>query len=132
MKKVYTENDEIEFRLTHYANDYYILEWRFKEPGKFLFFKIYDKWKCLRYYTPGIFTPEDDPSRDFSWYWRGFHMGKKHEVQEYEHILKNIKTKKALFNYYHVNENIERYEKHLAEHNKWLDETNNNIKKYVK
>lgn len=128
-KKIYDENDEIEFRLTHNVEDHYWLEWRFKQPREWWFFKIYDKWKSIHYYTPGIFTPDDDPNDDFFWYWRGFHLGRKAEVQEYEKIKSTIKTKKQLFDYYHVKENIDMYYDHLHRHKKWLDETNATIEK---
>ena len=128
-KKIYNENDEIEFRLTHNVEDHYWLEWRFKQPREWWFFKIYDKWKSIHYYTPGIFTPDDDPNDDFNWYWRGFHLGRKAEVQEYEKIKSTIKTKKQLFDYYHVKENIDMYYDHLHKHKKWLDETNATIEK---
>lgn len=131
-KKRYDENDEIELRLTHNVSDHYWLEWRFKRSRKFLCFKIRDKWKAIHYYTPGIFTPDEDPSREFSWYWRGFHLGKKNEVQEYEYIKENIHTKKQLYDYYHVKENIDRYYRDVETHKKWLEETNRNIKKYTK
>ena len=130
--KRYNENDEIEFRLIHNVVDHYWLQWRFKEPRKFLLFNIKDKWKGMRYYTPGIFTADDDPNDDFYWYWRGFHMGKRNEVQEYDRIKETIKTKKALFDYYRVKENIDLYYKHLHQHKLWVDETNKNIEKYTK
>ena len=130
-KKTYDETDEIEFRLTHNVSDHYWLEWRYKEPRKFWFFKKYDKWKGLHYYTPGIFTPDEDPDDDFNWYWRGFHLGKKSEVQEYESIRRNIHTKKQLYDYYHVKENIDRYYRDVETHKKWVEETNRNIQKYV-
>lgn len=132
MKKTYEDNDNIEFRLVHNVADHYWLEWRFKEPRKFLCFKIRDKWKAIHYYTPGIFTPDDDPNREFSWYWRGFHLGKQSEVREYEYIKANIKTKAQLYEYFHVEENLARYENDLEKHNKWLMELNDNIKKHVK
>ena len=128
-KKIYNENDEIEFRLTHNVEDHYWLEWRFKQPREWWFFKIYDKWKSIHYYTPGIFTPDDDPNDDFNWYWRGFHLGRKADVQEYEKIKSTIKTKKQLFDYYHVKENIDMYYDHLHKHKKWLDETKATIEK---
>ena len=131
-KKTYDENDEIEFRLTHNVSDHYWLEWRYKEPRKFWFFKKYDKWKSLRYYTPGIFIAKDDPDDDFNWYWRGFHLGKKSEVQEYESIRKTIRTKKQLFDYYNVKGNLDRYYKDVEAHKKWVEEVNRNIQKYAK
>lgn len=133
MKKVYNDTDEIEFRLVHNVADHYWLRWRFKEPGKFLWFKTRDKWKYLRYYIPSsIFTPVENPDRDICWYWRGFHLGKENEVREYEYIKANIKTKAQLYKYYRVKENMELYERHVEEYNKWLSELNNNIKKHVK
>ena len=132
MKRKYNENDEIEFRLVHNVADHYWLQWRFKEPCKFLFFNIKDKWKSLHYYIPGIFTPDDDPNDDFNWYWRGFHMGRENEVQEYDAIREKIKTKKALFDYYRVQDNIDLYHRHLNEHRQWVEKTNRNIDKYVK
>ena len=131
-KRNYTENDEIEFRLIHNVADHYWLEWRFREPRRFWFFKKYDGWKNIHYYTPGIFTPKDDPNDDLNWYWRGFHLGKKSEVQEYEHIRQTIHTKKQLFDYYHVKENVEKYYTDLHKHKEWLDELGENIKKHVK
>lgn len=132
MKKNYKDTDEIELRLFHNVLDHYWLEWRFKEPRKFLFFKINDKWKSIRYYSPGIFTPDEDPNREYSWYWRGFHMGIRGEVEEYDSLVKKVKTKEDLYKYFRVKENLELYERHLEEHNKWLEETNKNIEKYVK
>ena len=132
MKKKYTETDEIEIRLTHNVADHYFLEWRYKEPRKFLFFNIKDKWKLISYYCPGFSSVDDDPNDDIYWYWRGFHMGKRNEVQEYEKIKRDIKTKKQLFNYFNVSGNIENYYRDLHEHNEWLKETNENIKKYTK
>lgn len=132
MKKKYTETDEIEIRLTHNVAGHYFLEWRYKEPRKFLFFNIKDKWKLMSYYNPGVSSVDDDPNDDIYWYWRGFHMGKSGEVQEYEKIKRDIKTKKQLFDYFNVSANIENYYRDLHEHNKWLKETNENIKKYVK
>ena len=129
MKEKYTENDEIELRLTHNIEDHYWLEWRFKQPRKWWFFKIYDKWKSIHYYSPGIFTPDDDPNDDFFWYWRGFHLGRKSEVQEYEKIKSVIKTKKELFNYFNVKGNTDLYHRHLKAHQEWLDETNATIAK---
>lgn len=131
MKKTYTENDEIEIRLVHNVSDHYWLEWRFKEPRKFWIFKKYDKWKGLRYYTPGIFTPKDNPDDEFNWYFRGFHLGKQSEVEEYDYIVKTVKTKKDLYKYFRVEENIEKYYNHLEQHKKWLNEYYNNVKKYV-
>ena len=132
MKKNYKDTDEIELRLYPNISDHYWLEWRFKEPRKFLFFKINDKWKSIRYYSPGIFTPDDDPNREYNWYWRGFHMGRNGEVEEYDNLIKKVKTKEDLYKHFHVKENLELYERHLKEHNKWLEETNKNIEKYVK
>lgn len=132
MRKKYTETDEIEIRLTHNVVDHYFLQWRFKEPRKFLFFNIKDRWKAISYYNPGISSPSDDPSDDLRWYWRGFHMGKRNEVQEYEKIKRDIKTKKQLFDYFNISANIENYHRDLEEHKKWLKETNENIKKYAK
>lgn len=132
MKKKYAETDEIEISLTHNVADHYFLQWRFKEPRKFLFFNIKDKWKLISYYSPGVSGVDDDPNDDFYWYWRGFHMGKQNEVQEYEKIKRDIKTKKQLFDYFNVSANIENYYRDLHEHNKWLKETNENINKYVK
>lgn len=80
MRKKYTETDEIEIRLTHNVADHYFLEWRYKEPRKFLFFSIKDKWKLMSYYNPGVSSVEDDPNDDMYWYWHGFHMGKRNEV----------------------------------------------------
>lgn len=130
--KRYNENDEIEFRLIHNVADHYWLQWRFKEPRKFMFFNIKDKWKGMRYYTPGIFNADDNPNDDIYWYWRGFHMGERNEVQEYDSIKKTIKTKKALFDYFQVKENIDLYYNHLHQHKLWVDETNKNIEKYTK
>ena len=132
IKKEYNENDQIEFKLEHNVGDHYWLLWRFKEPRKFLFFKIRDKWKMLSYYCPGFFAPEDNPDRDFSWYWRGFRLGKNSEVSEYEWIKNNIKTEKQIRNYYHMDENLALYEKHKKMHQEWLNNLSDNIKKHVK
>ena len=131
-KKVYNENDEIELRLTHNVADHYWLEWRFKEPGRFLFFKKYDKWKSIRYYCPGIYTADEDPDRDFNWYWRGFHLGNKHEVQEYEHLKEIIHTKKELYKYYNVQGNIDKYYRDKEAHQKWLEEYNDAVNRLTK
>lgn len=130
-KKRYQDTDEIELRLEHNVADHYWLQWRFKEPRKFLFFNIYDKWKTIHYYT-GVYGPDDDPNDDMYWYWRGFHLGKNSEVQEYEHIKETIKTKAALFKYFNVKNNIDRYYNDLHKHKLWLDELNGNIKKFTK
>ena len=132
MKKKYTETDEIEIRLTHNVADHYFLQWRYKETRKFLFFNIKDKWKLISYYRPGVSSVDDDPNDDTCWYWRGFHMGTRSEVQEYDKIKRNIKTKKQLFDYFNVSANMENYYRDLHNHNEWLKETNENIKKYVK
>ena len=132
MRKKYAETDEIEIRLKHNVADHYFLEWRYKGPHKSLFFNVKDKWKTITYYNPGPSTPSDDPNDDLNWYRRGFHMGKKNEVQEYDSLLKKICTKKQLFDYFNVKSNIDRYYRDLHEHNKWLKETNENINKYVK
>ncbi len=132
MRKKRTDDGEIEIRLIHNVVDHYFLQWRFKEPRKFLFFNIKDKWKLISYYNPGVSSVDDDPNDDIYWYWRGFHMGKRSEVQEYEEIKRDIKTKKQLFDYFDVSANIKNYYRDLHEHNKWLKETNENINKYVK
>ena len=132
MRKKRTDDGEIEIRLIHNVVDHYFLQWRFKEPRKFLFFNIKDKWKLISYYNPGVSSVDDDPNDDIYWYWRGFHMGKRSEVQEYEEIKRDIKTKKQLFDYFDVSANIKNYYRDLHEHNKWLRETNENINKYVK
>ena len=132
MRKQRTDDDQIEIRLKHNVADHYFLEWRYKEPRKFLFFNIKDKWKTIAYYNPGLSAPSDDPNNDLSWYWRGFHMGKKNEVQEYDSLLKKISTKKQLFDYFNVKSNIDRYYRDLERHKQWLADTNENINKYVK
>lgn len=130
--KRYNENDEIEIRLEHNVGYHYWLKWRYKEPRKFLFFNVKDKWKYIHYYTPGIFSIDDDPNDDLFWYWRGFHLDNKSEAQEYESVRNKIKTKKQLFEYYHVKENTDLYFKNLHEHKVWVDETNETIKKLTK
>lgn len=131
-KKRYTENDEIELRLTHYVSDCYILEWRFKEPRKWWFFKKHDKWRRIEYYQPGIFVPSDNPDDSSMWFWRSFHLGKKSEVQEYERLKERVKTKKDLYSYFKVKENMGRYYNHLDEHRKWVDEYNATIDRLTK
>ena len=131
MKTDYTENSQIEFRLTHNVSDHYWLEWRFKEPKKIWIFKKYDKWKGIHYYIQGTFTPKDDPDREFAWYWRGFHLGRQKDVEEYDYIINNIKTKKELYKYFRVEDNIKKYLEHLEEHKKWLKAYSSNIEKYV-
>ena len=128
-KKVYDENDEIELRLTHNVEDHYWLEWRFKQPREWWFFKIYDKWKSIYYYLGSARKPDSDPNDDHFWYWRGFHLGKKSDVQEYEKIKKTIKTKKELFDYFNVVANIDTYYRDLHDHHEWLKETNAAIEK---
>lgn len=128
----YNENDEIELTLEHNVSYHYFLKWRYKNPRKFLFFNIKDKWKYIHYYTPGIFTVDMDPNDDLYWYWRGFHLDKKSDVQEYEKIKSSIKTKKQLFDYYHVKDNVDLYSRHLHEHNAWVNETNKTVKRLTK
>lgn len=131
--KNYTENDEIELKLDHDIADHYWLKWRYSEPRKFLFIKFYDDWKRIAYYTNTIgFTPDEDPNDDLNWYWRGFSLGEKYQVQEYESLKKKIRTKKELFDYFHVKENMDLYAKHLHEHKLWVDNTNSTIKRLVK
>ena len=131
-KKNYTENDEIELRLTHNVSTHYWLEWRFKKPkGRFLWFDIHDKWKSIPYYTPGIFTPDMDPDSEYNWYWRGFDLGKKHDVQEYDGLRDKIRTKKQLFDHFNVDGNTEKYNRDLERHRAWLNEVNENIKRLV-
>lgn len=132
MRKEYAETDEIEIRLAHNVIDHYFLQWRFKEPRKFLFFNIKDRWKSISYYSPGVSSVDKNPNDGLYWYWRGFHMGRRNEVQEYEKIKRDIKTKKQLFDYFNVSANMENYRRDLEEHKKWLKETNENIKKYAK
>ena len=55
-----------------------------------------------------------------------------HKQRKQRKIKKDIKTKKQLFDYFNVSANIENYYRDLHEHNKWLNETNENIKKYTK
>ena len=130
-KKKYDENDEIELRLTHDIADHYFLEWRFKEPKKVWFFWKHDRWKTIQYYSPGVFSAEMDPNDDTYWYWHGFHLGNKAEVQEYENLKKNIRTKKQLFDYYNVQANIDTYYRNLHTHKQWLDDTKETIKRLV-
>ena len=131
-KKRYTENDEVELRLTHYVSDCYILEWRFKEPRKWWFFKIYDKWKSISYYQTALFTPDNNPDDDFYWFWRSFNLGRKSEVQEYERLKERVKTKKDLYSYFRVKENMDIYYHHLDQHRKWLEDYNATIDRLTK
>ena len=132
-KKVYNENDEIEIRLSPYVKDYYILEWRFKEPRKWLFFNKYDKWKNLYLYSPNAFmTKEDNPDTRFYWNYVLFNLGKNHEVQEYEKIKDTVKTKKDLYGYFKVKELLEQYYHHLEEYNNWRAETSNTVERLTK
>jgi hypothetical protein len=127
----YNENDEIEIRLVHDIADHYFLEWRFKKPRKFLFFRVADKWKKIHYYNPGIFNVDDDPNDDMYWYWRGFRLGNKSDVQEYEKLKSIVRTQKDLFGYYHVKENMEWYSRNLREYRRWVEEVNATIGKLV-
>ena len=61
MKKIYNENDEVEIRLKYYVNHTFVLEWRFKEPGRFLFFKVPDKWRRIVLYDNPYFSPNENP-----------------------------------------------------------------------
>lgn len=131
-KKNYTENDEIELRLVHYVQAYYNLEWRFKESRKFLCFKLKDKWRTLCVYSNSLYSPEDDPNDDFYWSNVYFNMGRKSDVQEYECLKNKVRTKKDLFDYYQVQNKVNLYYDHMKQHRKWIEETNNNIKKFVK
>lgn len=130
--KRYNENDEIEISLEHNIGYHYWLKWRYKEPRKFLFFNVMDKWKYIHCYANSIFSVDDDPNDDFYWYWRGFHLDNKSDVQEYEKIKSTIKTKKELFKYYHVEENTGLYLRHLHEHNVWVNEANKAVKRLTK
>ena len=131
MRKKYTENDEIEVRLVQYVPPYYDLQWRFKEPRKFLCFNIKQGWRTLCIYSNSGFTPGDDPNDDYFWHNVYFNMGRKSDVQEYENLKGRIKTKKDLFDYYRVRDRVNLYFDHMKEHRKWEEELNNNIKKHV-
>ena len=131
MKKIYKDTDEIELRLKYNIADHYWLEWRYKEPRKFLWFTIKDRWKMLPYYT-GTHGPDDNPNEDLFWYWRGFHLGRDPEVEEFEHVKGMVKTKKDLDRYYGVQGNYAWYENDLKVHRKWLKKLNDNIEKYTK
>lgn len=130
--KHYTENDEIEIRLVHTVGAYYDLEWRYKKPHKFLFFNIKDNWKILPYYSPAAFSPDDDPDSEFYWPSVFFNLGKKSDVDEYERLKKTVKTKKDLYSFFHIQEKLEVYKRHMEEHDEWLEMLEGNIAKHVK
>ena len=131
MRKIYTENDEIEIRLINYVGPYYDLQWRFKEPRKFLCFKIKNWWRRLCTYSNYVFDPADDPRDDYYWHNVYFNMGKKSNVQEYESVKAKVKTKKDLLDYFKVKESNGLYLEHLKKHREWEEELKDNVKKYV-
>lgn len=131
--KHYTENDEIELRLVNCAGAYYDLEWRYKKPHKFLFFNVKDGWKILPYYDTNIyFSADEDPDSDLRWHNIIFNLGKKSDVDEYEKLKKTVKTKKDLYNFFHIQEKLEVYKRHQEEHDEWLEMLEGNIAKHVK
>ena len=131
MKKKYSENDEIELRLVQYVRPYYDLQWRFKEPRKFLFFNVKPTWRTLSVYSNSMFDPKEDPNDDFYWHNVYFNMGRNSDVQDYESMKGRIKTKKDLFDYYNIKEKVNLYFDHLAEHRKWVEQTDKNIQKHT-
>lgn len=122
MKKKYTESDEIEIRLERLNRTKYVLLWRFKEPRKFLFFKIKHDWRTLSLYSMSEFDPQEDPNDDHYWHDVCFDAHKKDDVQEYERVKSRIKTKKDLYDYYSVRDRTNLYFDHLKEHRKWVKE----------
>lgn len=131
MKKEYTEYDGIELRLVHYAGPYYELQWRYREPHKFLCFNIKDKWKSINLYT-WTSDPEDNPYDWLYWSKVTFNLGNKSEAQEYESLRSRIKTKKALFDYYNVESRLARFHEDVKRYEEWAETLKVNAKKYVK
>lgn len=120
MKK-YNENDKIEIYFERTGGYNYKLQWRYKEPKKFLWFEIQDKWKGIMYYTNDIdVAPYREPNEPMYWRYHGFNLLDEASKKEYDWIKENIKTKKELFDYFKVQENITKYYKDLHEYNEFL------------
>ncbi len=132
MKKIYNDNDEVEIRLKYYVNHTFVLEWRFKEPGRFLFFKVPDKWRRILLYDNPRFSPYEDPDKDIYWSYVFFNLGWDSEVQKYERLKEKVKTKKELDNYFHVKEKMSLYQEHKKRHQEWVEKTNKTIDRLTK
>lgn len=135
MKKIqHTENDEVELTLIHHVGDYYNLAWRYVGYKKFLWFKIYDKWKSLYLYKQ---YPQDpatghDPRDDFNWHNVSFNLGNDAQVQHYEAVKKRVKTKKDLWKEFQVDHNWERFQKDLRTYRAYCDKVNERIDRLAK
>ena len=135
MKKIqHTEHDEVELTLIHYVGDYYNLAWRYVGYKKFLWFKIYDKWKTLYLYKQ---YPQDpsrghDPRDDFNWDNVSFNLGNDAQVQHYEAVKKRVKTKKDLWKEFQVDHNWERFQKDLRTYRAYCDKVSERIDRLAK
>jgi hypothetical protein len=131
MCKNYTENDKIEFRLVHCADNVYDLEWRFKELHKYLFFYVSDSWKILNLYQDGIASPDEDPSDESFWRCVSFDFKHEEDVREYERLIEAVKTKRELYDYYGVDAYLQRFKDDLRVHQMWADKTQGHINKLL-
>ena len=128
-KKKYDENDQIEIKLGEYGIAFYELLWRYKEPRKFLWFDIKDKWKALMQYDPrGYRRHSEDPNDDILWKNVTFNLGRESDVQAFKLLKSKIKTKRDLYNFYNVYHSLEKYERDLADYAKFKEELKNNVR----
>ena len=132
MKQKYTENDEIELNLVHYAGPWYYLQWRYKKTHKFLWFDVHDQWKTLTYYKNNWINLCDDPRDEFYWDSPSFDLTRDSNAQEYEALKKRLKTKKDLWDYYSINHRTERYLQDLKAYADAKVELEERAKKYSK
>lgn len=129
MRKKRTDDDQIEISLQQYGIVWYELVWRYKEPRKFLWFNIKDRWKVLKQYDPrGYRRRDDDPNDDFYWHNVVFNVGRESDVQAFKSLKNKIKTKRDLYNFYNIYHLWEKYEKDLADYAKFKEEFKNNVK----
>lgn len=129
MRKKRTDDDQIEINLQQYGITWYELIWRYKEPRKFLWFNIKDRWKVLMQYDPrGYRRRDDDPNDDFYWENVCFNLGRESDVQAFKSLKNKIKTKRDLYNFYNIYHSWEKYERDLADYAKFKEEFKNNVK----
>ena len=129
MRKERTDDDQIEITLGAYGIVLYELLWRYKEPRKFLWFNIKDRWKTLTRYDPiGGRRHSEDPNNDIFLENVTFNLGRESDVQAFKSLKNKIKTKRDLYNFYNVYYLQGKYEKDLADYKKFKEELKNNIK----
>ena len=131
MSKRYTENDEIELRLVPWTKNSYDLEWRYKEPHKFLFFNLKDWWKTLDLYKNPLDTPEEDPNDEF--FWDNVKFPRTGQgIAEFEALKSAVKTKKELYDYYDFDAHFKHFEEDLKAHRMWMEKTKWHIERLTK